>query len=713
MTLAARRAAVFLALLAGVSSGANGGTREDVQGALAKLGAPRAAERLAAERWLAAHLAPGDLPSLALAATHADAESLRRLEIALGGDDRHFELAVLLCADSQPLAQRLGEAALARQASRWMGEQGLEPVSDMLVRGALQDRAAPRLRVDPESEPFERLLDRLVRVAGGQLDQRGGSDKVDVVLDPLVVAQVAPARAPGASAKPATGTFVELLGELARTRGLELEGFGLGSGEGGQAWLHLVESSRQGRRRADQLVADWARDLLDPREPRRRAAAARALASCGWSAPLYWLERRWHEGDGAALEGVLLAASRGRVVPSLAAPERVRALLREADLALAEGSESGDGRAELVLHALAALPAQDARGEDLRAPLAQDFKALGLRERFLRAGVLAGMGSAPAEFRAGLRALLADPNASTPPAFEFEFCRTLAATRTSSTAAERSVAARATSLLEFALARDAGAEWIEWLRAARLTPPADWHDPARLPAHWGAWPRALVATAWLGAQADGRAEAADTAAHFAALAALPLGADAARVGALLQQLASGPLRVGLERILLGALGDGRGERLALLAGLLPNERHEAVLAGLLDGGSRDDELVFLGPLAGEAEGAAALRAREVLLALAAPAVSGDEASAVTAAPWAQAFERAWSDLMGAGLDGEAEKLRGELVGLQTAATRADRTQGRRAARLPLWVDLRERRWPALSGSGVVPLLALESPLPKP
>src|SRR5687767_3392182 len=99
MTLAARRAAVFLALLAGVSSGANGGTREDVQGALAKLGAPRAAERLAAERWLAAHLAPGDLPSLALAATHSDAESLRRLEIALGGDDRHFELAVLLCAE--------------------------------------------------------------------------------------------------------------------------------------------------------------------------------------------------------------------------------------------------------------------------------------------------------------------------------------------------------------------------------------------------------------------------------------------------------------------------------------------------------------------------------------------------------------------------------------------------------------------------------------
>jgi hypothetical protein len=79
-------------------------------------------------------------------------------------------------------------------------------------------------------------------------------------------------------------------------------------------------------------VADWSRDLLDPREARRRAGAARALATCGWSAPLEWLERRWLAGDGAALEGVLLAASRGRVVPSLASQARVRELLVEAGL---------------------------------------------------------------------------------------------------------------------------------------------------------------------------------------------------------------------------------------------------------------------------------------------------------------------------------------------------------------------------------------------
>ena len=692
---------------AGLQTGAVG-ARADVSAALARLGDARATERQAAERWLAVHLRPDDLPAVAAAAGGSAPEVQRRLEIALGSDERHFELAALLAADSHAEARRLGEAALARQTSRWLGEGELEPASNFQVLRGIVDRSAPRLALDLERGDFARLVDALVRVGGADLRPRAGSQRIEIVLDPLVLGQTFQPEVPGGGAVPRQeGDLGALLFAVASVQGLELEGFGFSGAPGTPTWVHLVPSAQAGQRDAARLIADWVRDLLDPREGRRRAGAARALATLGWGAPLAWLERLWLAGDGDALEGVLLAASRGRVVPSLATPARVRVLLEEGDRALAARDVTGDALAELVLHALGKLPSHDVDGADLRAPLVEGWEGLDARRRALRLGALCGMGGAPQAFLVRAREELARREPALPAAVALELCRLLAAARAGSATGPRSEVASARGVLELALRRDLGATWVDWLQAGGLSLPREWRDAARPEPALAAWPRLLIAEAWLDA---GEREAA--AAHLRALAAGRLGPDAERVLERLPRLAAGQGGETLRTAFLG-VGTPGGERLALFAGVLPRERHAALLERALRGDGDEEALLALGPLAGDPASPACEGARAAILGLAQPALGGEAEYARPEAAWARAYERAWRDLVAAGDDEGADAWRRALGELLSESLREDRSRARAARRTPLWTAFAERSWPALGGNPARPLSALESPLPGP
>src|SRR5262245_15844091 len=80
---------------------------------LARLGAARADERAAAERWLEAHLVIERYPELAGAARAGDAEVRARLARVLSSDPRHLGLALALSAEKDA-----GLAALGREAVR-------------------------------------------------------------------------------------------------------------------------------------------------------------------------------------------------------------------------------------------------------------------------------------------------------------------------------------------------------------------------------------------------------------------------------------------------------------------------------------------------------------------------------------------------------------------------------------------------------------------
>ena len=130
-----------------------------------------------------------------------------------------------------------------------------------------------------------------------------------------------------------------------------------------------------GRGSTRELLTAWCIQLRRPGVPEeRRAAHARALASTGWSGVLEWLEARWTaDGDEAALAGVLLAAGRGQVVPSLGDPGRVQALLAELDRmesTVLPGSlreERLQRRAEVLARALAEVGPTGQRGASTQA----------------------------------------------------------------------------------------------------------------------------------------------------------------------------------------------------------------------------------------------------------------------------------------------------------------------------------------------------------
>jgi hypothetical protein len=685
---------------------------QDVRQALQQLEAPQAAQRLSAERWLGEHLGPADLGEIAEHLPASSAESRRRLERALGGDERHLDIVALLLSDPAPPSRALGEAALARMLAAWIGDDGLDPAPSLRVERAFGDLGAPRYRWSLSTGPFAPQLDALVRLGGRGIARRLESERLDVALDPALADSelIAPAQVAASEEE----GFLHLLILTCLVQGLEVEGFGLEFQDGRNAWLYVLPNSDAGKRRADEVLAGWLRSAVEPNDAAARAAACRALAGTGWSAALGWLERRWEtQGDGAALAGLALAASRGRVTPSLARPEAVRRLLSEVDAALALGEPAADRRADRGRFALAELPALGVGGADLAAILAEGLEGASERGRFVRLAALAGVGTIPAPVRAQLRSGLESATRSSTPEVELESLRALAASTPAFDSEPGGRLARASELLELAASRGQEGALGVWMRSARLGPPEDWRDPQALPSSWSAWKRLLVAEAWLAMPGETRTVSA----HFDALPEDAL-CDPL-VEARLRRLALGGLRPALGEALAVEPGAfGKRSRLALLAGMLEEGQHPAALASLAAEGHAPEacDAILLGalcagPVRDGAHGALVEAVRKVLEG----SVSPDPREELRK-PWARACERAWNQLVSAGLDAEAESWRAELDRLLRSALPAPQGPGDRVGRRrtnPLVDELRSQRWPRLASSEVTPLAELESPLPGP
>jgi len=141
------------------------------------------------------------------------------------------------------------------------------------------------------------------------------------------------------------------------------------------------------------------------------------------------------------------------------------------------------------------------------------------------------------------------------------------------------------------------------------------------------------------------------------------------------------------------------ERLALVAGLLPEAAQVLLCQRLAPGGTvAPEDVLLLGPLAAGPTGP---EARAALLAAVRGAMTQPPERPPGAAPWARACERAWADLVAADRDEEAAALRSAVEEIL------------REYRHPLSGEALRRRWPRPVDLEVVPLTELESPLPAP
>ena len=380
---------------------------------LADLSARSARVRAAAEVWLGSNARAEDFPRLLELAREGDPEVHGRLARALAREDRHLELAVSFARQAPPELARIGTTALHESALRWCDELAAAPrvgadLARILEDLAKRDAAAPVcLDLSASLETNLALLREL------------GDLPVALVADPTLL--VRPSM-PDAPERLACAPWDRMLALLAREHGLALQGFGLGTletpGARDERWVRFAPAPVRTATRpvhGVELLAAWcerlARDEFPDPSSGRRIAAARSLASSGWPAALRWLESMWErERDEAAWEGLVLAAARGRVAPSLARPANVREIVRRADALLNaaaatpdSGSSSGPGdpprpappsesarleQAFALIDALAAVGCSGTAGEDLMAILLESPLELSARSRWWRLAVL-------------------------------------------------------------------------------------------------------------------------------------------------------------------------------------------------------------------------------------------------------------------------------------------------------------------------------------
>ena len=664
------------------------GTPEDVPGALARLSSAAAQERLAAERWLAAHLRPEDFALAAETARNGGAEERTRLARALGADERHFELALLFAADPDPELARLGSEAFTALAVRWFGAE-LEPWKDERVMREIAGRSRGIVSVAPGATTPEALLERLARHAPTFHTDRARDVELGLAVEPALFAEMLAGKVPCRAERGAvrSGPYELVLARALVDLRVSFEGHGF---EGLHPFVRIGWQPDLGGKSTHELVIDWCRDVERYPERPRGSGAARALAGCGWPAALEWLERRWERTrDANALDGLLVAAARGRVVPLLATAEAAQALLDDVRVQR-ERDGAFDARSRQVLHALARLPRFGARGEDL-AELVERAALPGRDGEIARLAVLAGMGHASGTLVSRLRATVA---AELPEGDELAALERLAALRLLAQVARGDEAPVSLpirkSLLALALRERADHELLAWALTARVVPSEDVTGLVSLLAdgelallvEWLALDERTqdaalrLASEWLRAERDDRVLGER-------LRARALLGDAARLRTLLDR-ARGALR-GAALLRLDAL--------ALHAGLADAQARTSWVESL-DRSTlveRDARWVLIGELAATEEG-------EPLRALLAGWAKGAAmAERSLEAPWVRAYERALQGLLARGEDRASAELRRAL----SAALR------RPPPRHPLAEGLQFGTWPALPGPPPRSLEALE------
>jgi hypothetical protein len=679
---------------------------DDVRAALERLSDHSVAERQAAERWLASNLDPGDLDVVAEIGAAVGLEGRTRLSNALGSDDRHFGLGALLAADYDPGLRRIGTLALERMIARWYGEDELLPLPVEAVEPAIADQFPGRLY---SMHVGERSLDEEVAAVARRMGRPAGLPSPNAILgiavDPLLYERqregrtTGPATLRGASARRFEGTadFLLLAVALWRER-ITVEGFGF---NGPHAWLHVVDRDQARTRAGNALLVSWCRDVLEHPDRAEGEGAARALAGTGWPAALAWMAERWFEhGDRNALAGLLLAAERGHVVPGLASAASVERLLRAADRALSEKPDAHEFPEE-VLRSLGAMGPIGSDGADLAAIVAEDWeRARGLAGR-LRLGVLAEMGAAPDEVRARLRAILsAGPGEGTAAAerLQLEVLRTLAATAKGSDPAF--VVGDPAGLGRAATALGLEGDVLRWLQHVRARPPEAWSDPARLPGALSDVQRIRLMDWWFAAEPGANVAGA----HLLALALGPKGPREEELGDQLALRVRRGARHQVEAALaraaeLGGAGAAPHlERLALLAGLLPEERQLPLFERLIQSGAvRGEDLALVAMLAA---GSTVAEPAQLALAAAVEAEKSDPSGLGMEAPWVRAYARTLTTLRRRARDADASQA------IEARLLKDLREELRRSGH-PLTTRLRTEVWPPPPGLEPVPIEPLE------
>lgn len=333
---------VGLALMVASGKAAAESSEGEVADWLTRLASGSAIERSAAERWLGIHLQSSDFPELARAARNADPEMARRIALALSSESKHLDLVVLFLNEEEVGLVAIGESAFEDLVSRWSPQAAAQPIERRRVGDALRPNIEVRYRMGKRREALTFAVDRY----GRWLD----------LGVPLALAPVQADRPVEVDA--IQGNALELLDEFCADNQMTYVGMGDWSGEqpGQGAWILVAPISGAQSRSPASRLARWCRSV-EARNS-QAAASARALAATGWPAALDWLDRRWTErGDANALEGLLLAAGRGRVARSLHDLSVRRSLM---------------GRADALLDALEAqLDGLDSRGANGGASQAQ------------------------------------------------------------------------------------------------------------------------------------------------------------------------------------------------------------------------------------------------------------------------------------------------------------------------------------------------------
>lgn len=569
-------------VLAAVQGSAQTGDGSEVEVWIERLGSAEAAVRERAERHLAAHLSSEDLAPIVRALRAGDAEVSRRLVDALAADPRRLGLAAFLANEPRPELRSAGESALAQMIGAWCptcGERGLGREALERVAG---EGAPSWARLPAGKEPPAAVLERLDRLAGLGLP---------LALDPSV-------RELGPRAWPeADGDALTLVKGLLSVFDLDLEVFGLdGERASDSTWVLVTRRGLARLAGGRALLVDAVRRVQGGGA--EAPAAALLLAGCGWPAALAWLEERAWSGDGAALDGLLLAAASGRVAPGLATPWGQARALARADRALSEGRTGARELAERTARALAAAAPLGPRGEDLDAPLLAPSIDPGVRggpeSLWMRLVILEGRRGRSGAARARLVELLGWPGLG--PGLGIQVLRSLTA-QVAPLDGAVDLPAPPTAL--DAWVRDA-ARGDGGMEPARLAASLGWSVPRGLLADAGSDAElALPVADWLHALGEFEGARALLGAHVAALGADPR--LVARTTAVLRgwvrrEGASSTARL-LEPELQRGPSAGPWAPLLARAGLLGAQRQGELLAEVRERGALPDELAWIGHLA--------------------------------------------------------------------------------------------------------------------
>jgi hypothetical protein len=364
--------------------------RDGLEQALEGLGSDSAEQRWLAERWLATHLERPDFARVARVAVGASAEVRARLSSALAVD-KNLSLAALFATDSEAGLRALGEEAVARSLARWYGTDPPTQAARNEL-GAFLAAFPPTHVLPPSTERAAVVLERIARVVDARQEERPESDAVALVVGPELWGDTG---TPSPADEPLQPGFGGLVAAVAGRHGVRLRGFGLA----GRRPVVLVERGAGTERGLFASAVEWVR-AVEGSGP-LAAGSARALAALRWPAAMCWLEERWAAGDGAALEGLVLAAGQERVAPWLFQPDTVRALARR----LVDPGTPEYQRDEL-LRALIALGGTGAGGVDLSPALLTEWAQQGGLASIACARVHAAWSRAPEELRSTWRGWL-------------------------------------------------------------------------------------------------------------------------------------------------------------------------------------------------------------------------------------------------------------------------------------------------------------------